>query len=212
MPTCTGHFDVAQCKLAEVSASQINRTQINADQKNRIMRIMSISVPINQRKLYERIIGRRFTQWTQIKKPKNHANHADLRPLSQFMYKHSALTKQIIGHFYDVYNVLGYGFLENVYEKALALRLRGDDLDVVRQQPIRVYFDGVVVGEYFADLVVNDAVILELKASKTLTDTHKAQLLNYLKATDYEVGLLLNFGPEPQVIRKAYDNKRKQRD
>ena len=127
-------------------------------------------------------------------------------------YKHGDLTKQIIGIFYDVYNVLGYGFLEKVYENALAIRLRKAGFTVAQQQPITVYFDGQVVGEYFADLVVNDLVILELKAVKELTEAHEAQLVNYLKATPYEVGLLLNFGLEPQVVRKAYDNRRKRID
>ena len=124
-------------------------------------------------------------------------------------YKHGDLTKQIIGIFYDVYNVLGYGFLEKVYENALAIRLREAGFDVTQQQPIAVTFDGQVVGEYFADLVVNDLVILELKAVKELGEAHEAQLINYLHATPYEVGLLLNFGPKAQVVRKAYDNRRK---
>ena len=124
-------------------------------------------------------------------------------------YKHNALTKQIIGIFYEVYNILGYGFLESVYENALALRLREAGFTVAQQAPIKVYFDGVVVGEYYADLVVNDLGILELKAVKELADAHEAQLLNYLKATPHEVGLLLNFGPKPQIVRKAYDNSRK---
>lgn len=124
-------------------------------------------------------------------------------------YQHSALTEQIIGIFYDVYNALGRGFLEKVYENSLALRLRKEGLTVEQQRPIRVFFDGEVVGEYFADLVVNGAVILELKAVETLNDQHTAQLLNYLKATTCEVGLLLNFGPKPEVVRKAYSNHRK---
>lgn len=124
-------------------------------------------------------------------------------------YKHSNLTKQIIGIFYEVYNALGYGFLEKVYENAMVIRLRRASFTVSQQQPIKVYFDGVVVGEYFADLVVNDLVILEIKAVKDLSEAHQAQLINYLKATPYEVGLLLNFGPKPQIVRKTYDNRRK---
>ena len=127
-------------------------------------------------------------------------------------YKHGDLTKQIIGVFYDVYNALGYGFLERVYENALAIRLRKAGFTVTQQQPITVTFDGQIVGEYFADLVVNVLVILELKAVKELTEAHETQLINYLHATPYEVGLLLNFGPEPQVVRKAYDNRRKRID
>ena len=124
-------------------------------------------------------------------------------------YKHSDLTKQIIGIFYAVYNALGYGFLEKVYENALLIRLQKAGFTVAQQQPIKVYFDGQVVGEYFADLVVNGLIILEIKAVQALTEAHEAQLINYLKATPYEVGLLLNFGPKPQVVRKAYDNRRK---
>jgi GxxExxY protein len=124
-------------------------------------------------------------------------------------YKHSKLTKQIIGIFYDVYNVLGYGFLEKVYENAMAMRLRQAGFKVQQQLPINVIFDGIIVGEYYADLVVNEKIILELKAVKALTDAHEAQLLNYLQATTYEVGLLFNFGPEPKFKRKAYNNDRK---
>jgi GxxExxY protein len=79
---------------------------------------------------------------------------------------------------------------------------------VVPEAPIHVYYDGQVVGEYFADLLVADAVLVELKAARQLADDHEAQLLNYLKATPYEVGLLLNFGPKPDLKRKAYDNSR----
>jgi len=124
-------------------------------------------------------------------------------------YKHSELTGRIIEIFFDVYNVLGYGFLEKVCENALAMRLRQAGMSVMQQQPIPVYFDGQLIGEYFADLVVNDLVIIELKAAKELADEHEAQLLHYLRATSYEVGLLLNFGSSPKVVRKAYDNQRK---
>ena len=125
------------------------------------------------------------------------------------MYKHKEITDKIIRAFYTVYNVLGYGFLEKVYENALAIELRKMGLKVVQQAPIAVYYDGQLVGEYFADLLVEDLVIVELKATRTLIDEHEAQLLNYLKATPYEVGLLLNFGPKPEIKRKAYDNTRK---
>lgn len=124
-------------------------------------------------------------------------------------HKHSDLTQQIIGIFYEVYNILGYGFLEKVYENALALRLRKAGRKVTQQQPITVHFDNHVIGEYCADIVVDDIIIIELKAVTQLAPEHHAQLLNYLKATQYEVGLLLNFGPKPQVARKAYDNNRK---
>lgn len=133
-----------------------------------------------------------------------------LEPLAEYeAYKHVELTKRIIGVFYDVYNALGWGFLEKVYENALILRLRTCGLKAVQQKPITVYFDGCVVGEYFADVVVDDLILLELKTVEALGPDHEAQLLNYLRATRYEVGLLLNFGPKPKVIRKAFDNDHK---
>lgn len=98
-------------------------------------------------------------------------------------YRHSDLTQQIIGIFYDVYNALGYGFLEKLYENAMALRLRAAGLGVRQQQPVHVFFDGAVVGEYFADLVVNDCVLIELKAAETVAPAYEAQLVNYLRAT-----------------------------
>ncbi len=126
-----------------------------------------------------------------------------------FTGKHAALTDRIIGAFYSVYNRLGYGFTEKVYENALALELRKLGLQVEQQKPIKVYYDGQVVGEYFADIVVNGAVILELKAVRRFLKEHEAQLLNYLKATTVEVGMLLNFGPKSDFRRKVYDNDRK---
>ena len=123
--------------------------------------------------------------------------------------KHNDITELIIKAFYTVYGVLGYGFLEKVYENALAIELRKLGLKVVQQAQIVVYYDGHEVGVYQADLLVADAVIVELKATRALAPEHEAQLLNYLKATPYEVGLLLNFGPRPQIRRKVYDNERK---
>jgi GxxExxY protein len=109
-----------------------------------------------------------------------------------------------------VYNALGYGFLEKVYENALVIELRRRSLKVVQQMPIAVYYTGEVVGEYSADLLVADLVIAEIKAVKSLLTEHEAQLLNYLKATPHEVGLLLNFGPEPEHKRRAFENTRKE--
>lgn len=123
--------------------------------------------------------------------------------------RHTGLTKQIIGGFYAVYNSLGYGFLERVYENALMIELRSRGLEPEQQKPITVYYRGEPVGEYFADIVVANMVIVELKAIQELGKAHEAQLLNYLKATTIEVGLLLNFGPKPEVRRKLYDNERK---
>ena len=123
--------------------------------------------------------------------------------------KHEELTGQIIEAFYKVYGRLGYGFLESVYERSMMIELAKMGLEAVQQAPIRVYYDGQEVGEYFADLLVGEKVIVELKATKALARENEAQLLNYLKATRYEVGLLLNFGPKPQIKRKVYDNDRK---
>ncbi len=124
-------------------------------------------------------------------------------------YKHTDITELVIKGFYRVYNALGYGFLEKVYGNALAADLRRAGMDVTQEAPITVYYEGEVVGQYSADLLVASAVIIELKAVRTLLREHEAQLLNYLKATPYEVGLLLNFGPQPEVKRKAFDNSRK---
>jgi GxxExxY protein len=124
-------------------------------------------------------------------------------------YKHTGITEKIIKAFYTVYNTLGYGFLEKVYRNAMAIELSKLGLKAIPEAPIRVYYEGHLVGEYFADLLVADVVIVELKAAKQWSEAHEAQLLNYLKATPYEVGLLLNFGPEPAFKRKAYDNSRK---
>lgn len=133
------------------------------------------------------------------------ASHKTTLPL-----KHSDVTDKIIAAFYKVYNTLGYGFLEKVYENALAIELRKSHVKVQAQAPITVLYEGEAVGEYFADLLVADAVIVELKAAKALADEHEAQLLNYLKATPHEVGLLLNFGPKPEFKRRALDNARKE--
>jgi GxxExxY protein len=127
----------------------------------------------------------------------------------EFEGKHADVTEKIIGAYYTVYNTLGYGFAEKVYENALVLELRKSGCCVEAQKPIEVYYEGQQVGEYFADMVVNDVVIVELKAVRTLLKEHEAQLLNYLKATMIEVGLLFNFGPEPQFRRRVYDNDKK---
>jgi GxxExxY protein len=129
---------------------------------------------------------------------------------SALPYKHAEVTDKIIAAFYKVYNTLGYGFLEKVYENALAIELRKQGLKVTAQSPITVFYEEHVVGEYFADLFVANAVIVERKAAKDLADEHEAQLLNYLKATPHEVGLLLNFGPKPQFKRKAFENTRQE--
>ncbi len=121
--------------------------------------------------------------------------------------KHSETTGKIIKAFYTVYNDLGYGFLEKVYENSLAVELGSLGLSVEQQKPIAVYYKGLVVGEYFADIVVDDLIIVELKSAEVMSRAHEAQLINYLKATRYEVGLLLNFGKSAEYKRKIYDYK-----
>jgi GxxExxY protein len=122
---------------------------------------------------------------------------------------HENLTGQIIKAFYNIYNELGYGFLEKVYENAFALELESMGLRVGRQRPIRVHYLGREVGDYYADLIVEGLVIIELKCAEAMCEAHEAQLLNYLKATDVEVGLLLNFGPKPAFRRKIFTNDKK---
>ncbi|MGE3801812.1 MAG: GxxExxY protein [Candidatus Kapaibacterium sp.] len=122
---------------------------------------------------------------------------------------HQNLTSYVIGCFYTVYNALGYGFLESVYERALKIELERNGTLVERQSKIEVFYGHDLVGEFYADLLVNNSVIIELKATERLHPQHEAQLLNYLKATSVEVGLLLNFGEHPQIIRRIYSNDRK---
>ncbi|HSO76121.1 MAG TPA: GxxExxY protein [Blastocatellia bacterium] len=124
-------------------------------------------------------------------------------------FKHRELTEKIIGVFYEVYNELGHGFLESVYEGAMLIALIESGLKTANQVPTPVWFRGRMVGDFKADILVERAVILELKAARALESAHEAQLLNYLRATDIEVGLLLNFGVKPQFKRLAYDNDRK---
>jgi GxxExxY protein len=125
-------------------------------------------------------------------------------------YKHSELTDTVIGVFYDVYNELGFGFLESVYRKALRLALVERGLAVSSEVPVSVFFRGVNVGDFRADLVVNDLILLELKTAESIVRAHEAQVLNYLRSTRFELGLILNFGPRPQVRRLVLDNDRKQ--
>ena len=127
-------------------------------------------------------------------------------------HKHSELTDKIIKAYYNVYNNLGYGFLEKVYENSLLLELSSLGLKCSSQHPIQVNYNGKEVGKYFADIVIEDSVIVELKAVESIIEQHEAQLLNYLKATNYEVGLLLNFGPSPQIKRKVFGNEYKKRN
>lgn len=127
-------------------------------------------------------------------------------------FKYSDITEKILRAFFNVYNRLGYGFIEKVYENAMLIELIKLNLNAVKQSPAKIYYDNVLVGDYFADIVVEDKVIVELKAVEALCTEHEVQLVNYLKATEIEVGLLLNFGKKPQykrrVLTKEYRNKR----
>jgi GxxExxY protein len=123
--------------------------------------------------------------------------------------KHSEATDKIIGIFYDVYNELGHGSLESTYAQALVVALEESGLSTAREVPVPVWFHGKKVGQYYADLVVDGIVLIELKAARTLESAHEAQLLHYLRATEIEVGLLLNFGLRPQFRRLLFDNERK---
>jgi GxxExxY protein len=123
--------------------------------------------------------------------------------------KHEEITEKIIKAFYKVYNTLGYGFLEKVYERAMLFELKTMGLNVESQKRILVYYFGNVVGDYNADVTVEGVVICELKAAECLIEEHEFQLINYLKATAIEVGLLLNFGKKPEIRRKIFDNDKK---
>jgi GxxExxY protein len=123
--------------------------------------------------------------------------------------KHQEITDKVIKIFYKVYGQLGYGFLEKVYTNAIMIELKKEGIPAIAQSPIKVIYEKEVVGEYFADILVDNKVIVEIKAARGLASENEAQLLNYLKATDVEVGLLLNFGPKPEVKRKLFDNSRK---
>jgi GxxExxY protein len=124
-------------------------------------------------------------------------------------FLHKEITSNIIQTFYKVYNTLGYGFLEKVYENAMRIELGKSELSVEQQRNIKVYYDSEQVGDYYADLLVENLVIVELKAAETICEEHETQLLNYLKATDIEVGLLINFGKKAEVKRKIFLNKNK---
>ena len=123
--------------------------------------------------------------------------------------KHEALTSRIIEIFFDVYNEVRYGFLESVYRNSMIIALRAAGLKAEAEVPITVWFRGQVVGSFFADILVEDLVILELKSARSLDPNHEAQTINYLRATQIEVALLLNFGPKPEFKRLAFDNHRK---
>ncbi|MEO5644408.1 MAG: GxxExxY protein [Bacteroidia bacterium] len=122
---------------------------------------------------------------------------------------HKEITDKILKAFYKVYNELGFGFLEKVYENALVVELRKTGLMCNKQQPINVFYEEINVGSYYADIIVNNCVIIELKAAESLVEAHELQLVNYLKATEIEIGILLNFGKVPSFKRKIFTNDRK---
>ena len=123
--------------------------------------------------------------------------------------KHRELTDKIIGTFYEVYNELGHGFIESVYENSLGIALREKGHEALQQIAVPVWFHNQKVGDFDADVLVDRSVILELKSARAIDPAHVAQLINYLRATEIEVGLLLNFGPKPEFQRLAFDNTRK---
>jgi GxxExxY protein len=123
--------------------------------------------------------------------------------------KHRDLTEKMIGVFYDVYNELGHGFLESVYQKAMEISLREAGLRVEREMAVPVWFRSRDVGNFKADLLVEGCVLLELKTAQAIDRTHEAQLMNYLRATAIEVGLLFNFGPKSQFRRFVFENEKK---
>lgn len=123
--------------------------------------------------------------------------------------KHGETTDLLIKAFFQVYNTLGHGFIEKVYENAMVIEARKLGLNIKQQVPIQVSYGGKTIGEYCVDLIADNKVIVELKVAKKLVPEHEAQLLNYLKSTAYEVGLLLNFGERPEFSRRVMDNKRK---
>lgn len=122
---------------------------------------------------------------------------------------HKRITDSILKVYYEVYNGLGYGFLEKVYQNAMYFQLKSLGFKVEAQKQINVYFKGQLVGEYYSDLIVEDVVLIELKATELIMNVHVAQIINYLKATPIEVGMLLNFGEEPEFKRIIYTNDRK---
>lgn len=122
---------------------------------------------------------------------------------------HKKITDIIIGAYYDVYNELGYGFLEKIYQNAFYLELVKRGLKIETQKQIKVFYKGKEVGVYYADLVIEDIIILELKAAEYLTESDECQLINYLRGTDIELGILFNFGKKPEFRRKIFENENK---
>lgn len=121
--------------------------------------------------------------------------------------EHKEITDKILNSFYAVYNELGYGFLEKVYENSLLIELLSKGLKCIKQKPIKVSYKNEVVGEYYADIIVENKIILEIKSAERILKEHEYQLINYLRSTDMNIGLLLNFGRKPEFRRKIYTHK-----
>lgn len=126
-------------------------------------------------------------------------------------YLHFDLTGQVIKAYYTVHNALGFGFLEKVYENAMMIELRKMGICAEQQKLLKVYYDEEEVGSYFADILVENKVVVELKAAEALSPDHEAQLVNYLRATELEVGLLLNFGKKVEHLKRVLTNSYKPR-
>ena len=122
---------------------------------------------------------------------------------------HEEKTKKIIEAFYKVYNTLGYGFLEKVYQNAMLIELRAMGFECQSEMFVKVYYEGFIVGDYRADIIVDNCIIIENKSTKTLIEDNEFQLINYLKATKFELGMLLNFGKKPEFKRKIFTNDNK---
>jgi GxxExxY protein len=118
-------------------------------------------------------------------------------------FLHAELTERVIACAYDVYNQLGFGFSEKVYENAMMIKIAQKGLEAVQQAPVNVFFEKQLVGEFFPDILVENKIIVELKAVSTLLKAHEAQLVNYLKATGIKVGLLVNFGERLKIVRRV---------
>ena len=118
--------------------------------------------------------------------------------------KHEDITHKIIGCAYQVFNQLGFGFLESVYKKAMVIELHNQKLAVQEEEPLKVYYEGKVVGEFFVDLFVENEIIVELKSVENLSKAHEVQLVNYLNGLEKEIGLLINFGPTGIEVKRKY--------
>jgi GxxExxY protein len=118
--------------------------------------------------------------------------------------KHEETTHKIIGSAYNVYNQLGFGFLESVYKKSMVIELNKTNLEVEEEVPLKVYYDDEVVGEYYIDLLVEKEIVVELKSVQNLIKEHEVQLVNYLNGLKMEVGLLINFGDSGVEVKRKY--------